>query len=514
MSGRPDTGETTSTDTAATSQRFRGLRKRLGTGAAGPAGAASKRALLTTADQAFSSASNFVVGVAVARIAGPQGLGGFALAYGCWLILAAMHRSLVTDPMAIENDAIQPDAPARLRRGFAQEVTLALGAAAALAVVGVPLFELGQRTFGLALLAVIPWLPFLLVQDYWRWTGFMRREPGKSLANDTVFNVVQGTCFVLVALGHVHSVVAVIASWGAGAAAGALYGLWQFKVRPTMRGGVNALRVRWHLSKWLAGNSLMGWAASQASVLLAGFILGPAGLGALRAAQTLVQGPALVLIQAGGSVGLPEASRALADRGWGGLRRVSFVVSAAGVASIAIVGAAVVLFGGPLLRITYGPEFSRYWPAAEFFALGFLVSTIGLGPILILKTTRNTRWLFRVQVITACVSIAVVVVLAITEGVPGAAAASIASSIANILVLTHYSRKAKERLIHSEGGDFGENGSEVYENGPGGPGSADSGSGAAGTNGAGRDAGNVQPGRLPHIDQIRNNDAPIVAELG
>ena len=205
------------------------LKRGLGTAPEGAtAGAAGKRALLTTTDQAFSSASNFVVGVAVARIAGPQGLGGFALAYGCWLVLAALHRSLVTDPMAIENDAVQPDAPARLSRGFASEVSLALAAAACLAVVGVPLFEEGQRTFGLAMLAVIPWLPFLLVQDYWRWTGFMRREPGKALANDTVFNVVQGICFALVAIGRVHSVVAVIASWGAGAAAGALYGLWQF----------------------------------------------------------------------------------------------------------------------------------------------------------------------------------------------------------------------------------------------------------------------------------------------
>jgi O-antigen/teichoic acid export membrane protein len=420
--------------------------------------------------------------------------------------------------MAIENDAIQPDASARLKRGFAAEVTLALAAAAALAVAGVPLFELGQRTFGLALLAVIPWLPFLLVQDYWRWTGFMRREPGKALANDTVFNLVQGACFVLVAVGRVHSVVAVIASWGAGAAAGALYGLWQFKVRPTLRGGVTALRARWHLSKWLAGNSVMGWAASQASVLLAGFILGPAGLGALRAAQTLVQGPALVLIQAGGSVGLPEASRALADRGWGGLKRVSMIVSAAGVASITLVGVAVAIFGGPLLRITYGPEFSKYWPAAELFAIAFLISSIALGPILILKTTRNTRSLFRVQLISVIVSVAAVIVLALTEGVTGAAAAAIVTSVATVLLLTHYGRKAKDQLIHTEAQDSGQIGSEPDDYGPAGPASVDSGNLATVGNGVdkkrSRHTDNIQPGGLPHIDQIRNNDPSIGAELG
>jgi O-antigen/teichoic acid export membrane protein len=443
-----------------------------------PVRAAPQRALLTTIDQGFSSASNFVVGVAVARIAGPAGLGGFSLAYGFWLILAALHRSLVTDPMAIENDVILPNAPARLRRGFASEVTLAIAAAICLLVVGIPLYVFGQKTFGLAMIAVVPWLPFLLVQDYWRWTGFMRREPGKALANDTVFNIVQAACFATVAVSGVHSVVLVIASWGAGAAAGAFYGLWQFKVRPTLREGIKGLRARWHMSKWLAGNSVLGWGASQASVLLAGFILGPAGLGALRAAQTLVQGPALVLIQAGGSIGLPEASRALLDRGWGGLRRVSIIVSAAGMASIALVGAVVVFMGGTLLRWTYGPEFSRYWPASELFAVGFLISTVGLGPILILKTTRNTRWLFRVQLATVIVSMASVSVLAVTKGVSGAAGAAIVTSAANLAGLLYFGRKARNQLMGSE------------------------------------QAASEGHFETPAEDQIRNNDAPITVELG
>ena len=136
-------------------------------------------------------------------------------------MLAALHRSLVTDPMAIENDAI-------LRRTRQVETRIRLrgdprhsAAAVCLLVAGIPLYVFGQRTFGLAYAGGGPWLPFLLVQDYWRWTGFMRREPGRALANDTVFNIVQAACFVTVAVGGVHSVVAVIASWGAGAAAGA-----------------------------------------------------------------------------------------------------------------------------------------------------------------------------------------------------------------------------------------------------------------------------------------------------
>ena len=44
-------------------------------------GKTAARARTTMADQCVASASNFAVGVVVARISGPAGLGAFALAY-------------------------------------------------------------------------------------------------------------------------------------------------------------------------------------------------------------------------------------------------------------------------------------------------------------------------------------------------------------------------------------------------------------------------------------------------
>ncbi len=89
------------------------------------------------------------------------------------------------------------------------------------------------------MLAMAPWLPVLLVQDYWRWVGFMTRRPGCALANDTVFNCVQGAAFAAVFVTHTHSIVALIACWGLGSAAGALYGLRQYRVLPTFTGGAS-----------------------------------------------------------------------------------------------------------------------------------------------------------------------------------------------------------------------------------------------------------------------------------
>jgi O-antigen/teichoic acid export membrane protein len=186
-------------------------------------------------------------------------------------------------------------------------------------------------------------------------------------------------------------------------------------------------------------------------------------------------------------VGLPEASRSLADRGWAGLKKVSMVISGAGMLSVAVVGTAVFVLGGPLLKWTYGPAFSHDWPAADLFAAAFFVTSVGLGPILVLKTTRNTRSLFRVQLISLVVSVVSVSVLAVTDGVRGAAIAAIVTGMANMIGILYYGKRARDGLL------------EQIENEKSG-----------GTPG--------QAGPVPElgktIDQIRNNDAPIAVEFG
>ena len=60
--------------------------------------------MTTLADQCVASVSNFAVGIIVARISGPAGLGAFALAYAVWILVTLLHRSLITDPMVIMGD--------------------------------------------------------------------------------------------------------------------------------------------------------------------------------------------------------------------------------------------------------------------------------------------------------------------------------------------------------------------------------------------------------------------------
>jgi O-antigen/teichoic acid export membrane protein len=416
----------------------------------GPNGSLSIRFGVTAADQCLSSLSNFAVGLAAARLAGAAGLGVYALVYAVWLVLASMHRSLITDPMAIENDLHQPDAGRRVRAGLAAELWLGLVAAVGFAVTGVIMLSVGQHQFGLGFLCLSPWLPCLLAQDYWRWVGFMSAKPKKSLVNDIVFDAIQATVFVLLLVAGVHSSMVAVWAWGVGAAGGAFFGLFQFKVRPSLRGGVELLVRRWRLSRWLVAGNLTATATTQSATVLAGAFLGPTGIGGLKAATSLMAGPALVLVQATGSIGLPEASRSLHDRGWPGLRRVERLVTAVGVLGVAMIATVIFCFGHWILVHVYGPSFGQYAGAADVLAVSGVVTSTSLGAILCLKATRKGHLILPATTAAVAISVVTAILLIPPYGVMGAAVATlIPSSFRTVgLLASHWawSRKSAERM--------------------------------------------------------------------
>ncbi len=398
-------------------------------------GGLASRATTTMVDQCVASASNFSVGIVVARISGPTGLGAFALAYTVWILLTALHRSLITDPMAIMGDMRHEDRDEFIRRGFAADVTLGAMAACIIAAIGTIFLFVGQHQFGIGMLSVAPWIVALDLQDYWRWIGFMLGKPRKSLMNDLLFNAVQLVAFGAVFLLGIHSVFAVVSAWGVGAAVAAAYGLRQFGVHPSIRGGAAFLWARWPTSRWLAGERAAAWGGSQLYLIVAGAMLGPAALGGLKAAQGLVIGPTSVVINAGGSFGLPEATRQFAERGWRGMVRVSRFVTGAGFTVAAACAAAVLVAAPALLRILYGPEFVTYAASARIFAISVVVSSCGVGPILTLTTTRRVVPLFVVQLAKLASSVALTFILGAAWGVTGVATANLVTCAVSVVAM-------------------------------------------------------------------------------
>jgi O-antigen/teichoic acid export membrane protein len=397
-------------------------------------------------DQCVASASNFSVGIVVARISGPAGFGAFALAYTVWTLLTSFHRSLITDPMAIMGDMRHEERDDYIRRGFAADVTLGLMAAFAIAAVGAVFLAVGQHTFGIGLLSVAPWLVVLDLQDYWRWIGFMLGKPKKSLVNDLLFNVVQALAFGAVFVLHLHSVFAVVSAWGLGAAVAAVYGLRQFSVRPSVRGGGAFLWSRWPTSRWLASERAANWGANQLYLVVAGAMLGPAALGGLKAAQGLVAGPTNLVMNAGGSFGLPEATRQLAERGWTGMVRISRIVTGAGVAAAAACAIAVLLAAPALLKFLYGPKFVSYAPSAQLFAVAIVVAAFFVGPTLTLTATRRIVPLVIIQLGRMVLTVALTFVVARGHDVTGVATVNLVTGVVALVAMWAIQSRARRSV--------------------------------------------------------------------
>jgi Na+-driven multidrug efflux pump len=112
----------------------------------------------------------------------------------------------------------------------------------------------------------------------------------------------------------------------------------------------------------------------------------------------------------------------------------------------------IIFAGRVLLRVLYGASFARFEPAAEFLAVGFFITTFGLGPILILKATKQTRWLLIAQGTMLVVAIPAVAAFAFVWGVTGAAAGIALASLAGLVALLVYARAAR-RLVERGGGE-------------------------------------------------------------
>jgi len=150
---------------------------------------------------------------------GPAGLGAFALAYTVWILATTLHRSMITDPMAIMGDI----------RGEERDRT-------STGVRG------GRHTRGNAACVIAPWVPsssppgstrsgsdaLRRPVDRWRLicrtTGGGRLHDGEAkevLMNDLLFNTVQPWLSGRLRAG-LHSVFAVVSAWGSGGGRGGL----------------------------------------------------------------------------------------------------------------------------------------------------------------------------------------------------------------------------------------------------------------------------------------------------
>jgi O-antigen/teichoic acid export membrane protein len=401
------------------------------------------------ASQGASSVTNLGLSILAGRLLGASALGAIFVGFSYYLLAMGFQRSLIVDPLLTATATLDENARrAATRTALTTALLLAVAATALLlvAAVAVP----GRAGHGLVLF--VPWLLPALVQDFWRSVLFRDRRGGAGALNDILWFAGMAVTLPLVLVVRTEWIV--VANWGFGALVAATAGFIQSRLGPAgTRISIRWWTTRaWKLGRWLAAETIVYTVASQVLVFMLAAILGTRSLGGLRAVQTMF-GPLTLLASALALPGLPALSRALAvsaDRAI----RVAVYVGALAVVLTGCYLAIAASFGTQLLERVFGPSFTSFGSLILPTGIGQILIASTMGLALLLKAQTRGTALLAARVVGSASSLVLVLALAVTYGVTGAAWGLALAGGLSSLVLVVYTLGgwARPREVPDSGG--------------------------------------------------------------
>jgi hypothetical protein len=382
------------------------------------------------ADQALSSATNFAVGVLVARSVSTAAFGSFSLAFTTYLIALNVHRGLTTDPLTVRFSHVH-------QRTWRPAAAAATGTAFQVGVLfGIVCLVAGLFATGplrVSLLAVGATMPGLVLQDAWRLTFFSNGKGSRAFLNDLVWASVQFVTFgILLALGH-GTLGPLVLAWGGAACLAAAVGAVQARMLPRPSEMLAWLRAQRDLAPQYLGVNLTVSGASAVRMYGLDAVAGLSAVGSMRAAELLVVGPLNVAFQGIHLMAVPEAVRMLRR----GVRRLlaTCVAAGGGLALVALgVGTAVLLvpdrLGEAFLHEAWGPARTLLLPST------IVAVAIGLtaGAEIGLKALAQANRSFWARLLGSCLTIGGVITGGILDGAHGAVWGLAATQLAATLI--------------------------------------------------------------------------------
>ncbi len=256
-------------------------------------------------DQAVSSLTNFVVGLYVARSLGATAFGLFSIAWVTYGVILNISRGLATDPLMVRFSGV---ARASWRTAVGQAVGTAFVVGVASGLLSVLFGLMVGGALGGTFVALGVVLPFLLVQDAWRFGFFAQGTGHKAFVNDGIQAVALFPALVLAA--RYDTVVAFLLAWGCSAGVAAAFGWVQTSVLPRLGGVRGWLRDHRDLGVRYLLENVSNSGSSQLRAYGLGAISGLAAVGTVRGAEQLL-GPFLALLMGLSLVTVAEGARVL-----------------------------------------------------------------------------------------------------------------------------------------------------------------------------------------------------------
>lgn len=261
----------------------------------------------SAADQAISSATNFFLALMVARSTTLPQFGEFSIVFTTYVVLLSLARAATSEPLLVRFSA-RPTSEQRMasRTALGVAFVLSLLCSALLLMAGALVGEsLAPMVWALAAV-----LPFLMVQDLWRFVFLTAREPGKAARNDALWAMAEVGFIILAFSMTSGSAAMLMLAWGAGAGVAAAAGFVQAKLMPAYADFFRWWSSHRDLIPHFSLEAVTGNASRHGLIYVIGALAGVAAAGKFRAAE-LILAPLNVIILGAVFVGIPEGTQLL-----------------------------------------------------------------------------------------------------------------------------------------------------------------------------------------------------------
>lgn len=380
--------------------------------------------LISLADQGTVSASNFLVGILLARALGLETFGEFSLILIGNLLVLALQQALIISPM----QTFLPTKPNHEQRQYVNQLFTAQLFIAGLSALGMgaSAIFLSDWLLNLRVYYVAAYVFLFALLTFFRKLAFCAGKPQLSLWVTGVTFGFRLLCLAALVFSTGYSLTTALGVYVIFAAAGAVIGLLQHWPSVTLNWNREWFIRDVLYCRWLAGTALLQWFAGNYFLLVASEVLGMAALGAIRIAQNIM-GFIAVLFQALDNVMPVEMSRQLQQQGLPGLYRYTRTTALTWLMPVVGLLAIVISFAGLILGITYGTAFEQQAWVLQSLAGAYILTFLLVPAVHLLRVLTITRAIFVAYACSTAFSLLCARLFITTWGITGVIAGMYAS---------------------------------------------------------------------------------------
>jgi O-antigen/teichoic acid export membrane protein len=338
--------------------------------------------IISLADQAVASATNFATGIIIARACSKEELGLYMLGFSLVILMADFQTSLITTPYMVFAPRLKGRAHAlytgsTLIHQLAFCLITMFGVACGAFVISK---GIGPKGLGPVLWALSLVIALIMLREHARRVSFARLRLKTAFIFDTSIAVGQISGLVLLARFGLLS--ASRAVWVIGLVCGIAVLVWLWSDRecyhPRMSESLADLKKNWVFGKWVFASGLVWAVAMNLYPWFLAYFHGPASTGVWAACLGVVSvgNPALLGIQ--NLVG-PKIAHEYAASGTKALRRLVLKITAAISLPVSLLSLVLIYWGGRLIALLYGRQYAGNSLIAAILSLNLLVTAVAFS---------------------------------------------------------------------------------------------------------------------------------------